>query len=448
MAEELEEVAPFEEFLERKFHLGTGLHPELRYPDGYSRAQVKLGSQYTSGDHLKHLQETFDILREHNMKLNPEKCAFGVTYGSFPVRRKNVIASSHCSKRRRISNGHRQALKDLKKYFSSPLLLLKPKEGEALLFYLAVLKVAVSAVLVREDEVVVTTFPLRNVIHKPELSGRLSKWAIEMSEFDIEYKPRTAIKSQVLANFVANFSLGLLPLETKEAATVSKSTSGVWNLFTDEASNVKRSGLGIVLITPSGETLRQAIRTIHLTNNEVEYEVLTAGLELDQGLDSEVIEIKCDSQLVVNQVYGIFDTKEERMQQYVIKVQDLLAQFREWSITHIAREKNAEADALANLGSLTEIKEIEFGAVVKLLNLVLDTDGYYEVNSTSLFWEWRNEIIYYLEHGKWPEDHKASRALHVKAARYCFKRGQLYRKFFQGPLARCLGASKANYVMR
>ncbi|XP_070001882.1 uncharacterized protein [Nicotiana sylvestris] len=255
-----------------------------------------------------------------------------------------------------------------------------------------------------------------------------------MSEFDIEYKPRTAIKSQVLANFVANFSLGLLPLETKEAATVSKSTSGVWNLFTDEASNVKRSGLGIVLITPSGETLRQAIRTIHLTNNEVEYEVLTAGLELDQGLDSEVIEIKCDSQLVVNQVYGIFDTKEERMQQYVIKVQDLLAQFREWSITHIAREKNAEADALANLGSLTEIKEIEFGAVVKLLNLVLDTDGYYEVNSTSLFWEWRNEIIYYLEHGKWPEDHKASRALHVKAARYCFKRGQLYRKFFQEAL--------------
>ncbi|XP_019266928.1 PREDICTED: uncharacterized protein LOC109244321 [Nicotiana attenuata] len=51
---------------------------------------------------------------------------------------------------------------------------------------------------------------------------------------------------------------------------------------------------------------------IPLTNNEVEYEDLIAGLELAMALDYEVIEIKCDSQLVVNQVYGIFETKEER----------------------------------------------------------------------------------------------------------------------------------------
>lgn len=126
----------------------------------------------------------------------------------------------------------------------------------------------------------VTTFPLRNILHKPELSGRLAKWVIEMSEFDIEYKPRTAIKSQDLDDFVADFSPGLLPLATKEAIMVSESTTGVWTLFTDGASNVKGSGLGIVLITPSGETLRQAIRTIPLTNNEAEYEALIAGLEL------------------------------------------------------------------------------------------------------------------------------------------------------------------------
>lgn len=79
----------------------------------------------------------------------------------------------------------------------------------------------------------------------------------------------------------------------------------------DGASNVKGSGLGIVLITPSGETLRQAINTIPLTNNEAEYEALIAGLELARGLDSEVVEIKCDSQLVVNQVYGILIPKKK-----------------------------------------------------------------------------------------------------------------------------------------
>ncbi|XP_019230728.1 PREDICTED: uncharacterized protein LOC109211633 [Nicotiana attenuata] len=76
----------------------------------------------------------------------------------------------------------------------------------------------------------------------------------------------------------------------------------------------------------------------------------SSGLELDRGLGSKVIKIKCDSQLVVNQVYGIFDTNEEHMQQYVKEVQALLTQFREWSIIHIPREENVEAYALANLG--------------------------------------------------------------------------------------------------
>ncbi|XP_019231643.1 PREDICTED: uncharacterized protein LOC109212449 [Nicotiana attenuata] len=133
------------------------------------------------------------------------------------------------------------------------------------------------------------------------------------------------VNTQVLADVVADFSPRLLPLATKEALMVTESTSGVWILFTDGASNIKVSGLGVVLITHLRETLRQAIRNVPLTNNEAEYETLIVGLELAQGLESEVIEIKCDSQLVVNQVYGIFDAKEERTQQYVVKVQDQLA---------------------------------------------------------------------------------------------------------------------------
>ncbi|XP_070056877.1 uncharacterized protein [Nicotiana tomentosiformis] len=198
----------------------------------------------------------------------------------------------------------------------------------------------------------------------PELSGCLAKWVVEVSEFDIEYKPSNVIKSQVLANFVAYFSPGLMPLATKEAVLVSGTVSRVWNLFTDGASNIKGSALGVLLITPSEETLRHTIRTVTLTNNKDEYEALVAGLELDQGLGSKVIKIKCDSQLVVNHVYGIFDTKEERMQQYLNKVQVLLSRFREWPIIHIPKEKNVEADALANLGSSTKIKGSDSGVVV------------------------------------------------------------------------------------
>ncbi|XP_075091782.1 uncharacterized protein LOC142171951 [Nicotiana tabacum] len=255
------------------------------------------------------------------------------------------------------------------------------------------------------------------MLHKPELSGHLAKWTVEISEFDIEYKPTTVIKPQVLDDFVADFVPGLMPSAAKEAVLVSETTLGVWILSTDGSSNVKGSGLGIVLVTPSGETPRLAIKIVSLTNNEAEYEALVAGLELSWGQGSEVIEVKCDSQLVVNLVYGIFDAKEERMQQYLNKVQAFLARFREWSIIHIPREENVEADGLANLGSSTKMKRSNSDTVIQLLHSVLDVDGYCEVNSTNLVWDWRNEFVEYLRHGKLPKDLKSSRALRTKATR-------------------------------
>ncbi|XP_075082161.1 uncharacterized protein LOC142166784 [Nicotiana tabacum] len=340
-----------------------------------------------AGDHLNHLREIFDILRKYNMKLNPEKCAFGVgseTY--YPHLKKLALALVIASQK-------------LSLYFQCH---------------------PIAAVI---------TLPLRNVLHKPELSGHLAKCAVEVSEFDIEYKPITTIKPQVLADFVDDFTPGLMPLAAKDA--VSGTVSCVWTLFTDGASNINGSSLVIVLITPSGETLRQAIRIISLTNNEAEYEALVAGLELVRQLGPEVIEIKCDSQLVVNQVYGIFDTKEEHMQQYLSKVQVLLSWFREWSIIHILREENVEADALANLVSSTKMEETDSGAVNQLLHSVLDVYRYCKLNLTNLIWDWRNEFIEHLRHGKFPEDPKLSWALRTKAAHYCLIDCQLYRKSFQ-----------------
>ena len=54
--------------------------------------------------------------------------------------------------------------------------------------------------------VVPTNQPLKQVLHKPDLSGRLVKWAVELGEFDIIYKPRSAVKGQALADFVAEFT--------------------------------------------------------------------------------------------------------------------------------------------------------------------------------------------------------------------------------------------------
>lgn len=58
--------------------------------------------------------------------------------------------------------------------------------------------------------VVLTTFPLKKIFHKSELSGQLTQWTVELSEFDISFQPQTTIKYQVLVNFIANFTLNTL----------------------------------------------------------------------------------------------------------------------------------------------------------------------------------------------------------------------------------------------
>ena len=63
-----------------------------------------------------------------------------------------------------------------------------------------------------------TEFPMKQVLHKPETSGRLMKWAIELREFDIRYKPKTAIKRQVLADFVMEFT-SLEPAKDAQTTT-------------------------------------------------------------------------------------------------------------------------------------------------------------------------------------------------------------------------------------
>ncbi|XP_070008788.1 uncharacterized protein [Nicotiana sylvestris] len=299
-----------------------------------------------TGDHFQHLSDTFEILCKYNMKLNPEKGVFGMASA---LKKQNQFEwTDECQ----------QALKDLKSYLSNLPLLSKSKDGERLLIYLVMskeaypyLKKLALALIMSSGKLrpyfqyylisVITAFPLRNILHKHELLGRLAKSAIELSEYDIIYQPRTAIKLQVLANFVANFNTNLVPETEKELLVYTRANLWTWTLFTDGSSNVKGARLGIILILPSGEIIRQAIKYYPITNNETEYEVVIVGLELARELGIKQIVIKSDSQLVVNQMHGTYVARETRMQQYLKKVQELLRQFQTWKVVQIPKEENA-----------------------------------------------------------------------------------------------------------
>ena len=98
---------------------------------------------------------------------------------------------------------------------------------------------------------VMTDQPIKKLMNKPEAVGRMVQWAIELSQFDIEYHPRTAIKAQALADFIAEFTL---PDEDKITNEVDR-----WTIQTDGSSAQKKGGAGVVITTLDGEVLKYGV---------------------------------------------------------------------------------------------------------------------------------------------------------------------------------------------
>ena len=83
---------------------------------------------------------------------------------------------------------------------------------------------------------------------------------------------------------------------------------------TDGSATKKVGGEGVVLISPEGEMLKYAVRLqFSAINNEAEYEVLQTGLSLVKSVRVKSLIIQTDSQLIVRQVKGDYEAKEERM---------------------------------------------------------------------------------------------------------------------------------------
>ncbi|KAJ0907707.1 putative ribonuclease H domain, reverse transcriptase, RNase H-like domain-containing protein [Helianthus annuus] len=133
---------------------------------------------------------------------------------------------------------------------------------------------------------VVTDQPIKSVLEKPENSGRLAKWAVELGEHNITYVPRKAIKAQVLSDFIVE-----VPKQTiTEVNTTATEPSDLeaWKLFTDGASSVEGSGAGLILNNLEGLEFTYALRfEFQTTNNEAEYEALIVSLRLTKEMKVE-----------------------------------------------------------------------------------------------------------------------------------------------------------------
>ena len=162
--------------------------------------------------------------------------------------------------------------------------------------------------------------PMKQILHKPETSGRLIKWAIELSEFDIRYKKRTVVKGWVLGDFIMEFTpsnTSTKPTETTQLAL----DLPIWRLSLDGATNSQGSDAGLILTSSDGIGMEyELIFGFQASNNEVEYEVIIVGLNLAHSMEADQLEVCSDSQLVVKQIEDSYKSRGEKMVLYLKKV--------------------------------------------------------------------------------------------------------------------------------
>ncbi|MFB6354075.1 MAG: ribonuclease HI [Halobacteriales archaeon] len=126
--------------------------------------------------------------------------------------------------------------------------------------------------------------------------------------------------------------------------------AGRAHLYFDGASrgNPGPAAIGWVLVSADGIVAEAGERIGRATNNQAEYRALIAGLEAARDYGFDELEVRGDSELVVKQVTGEWDTNDPSLREHRVTVRELLAAFDEWAIAHVPRTVNDRADALAS----------------------------------------------------------------------------------------------------
>ncbi|KAK9073364.1 hypothetical protein SSX86_007688 [Deinandra increscens subsp. villosa] len=296
---------------------------------------------------------------------------------------------------------------------------------------------------------ILTTSSINQVLRRPEVSGKMVKWAVELGQYDLQFKPRTAIKGQVVADFLAEMPVGNNKAHmTKTNSNISENASKeVWKLFTDGSSGENGAGAGLLLISPEGDELTYALKfDFNVSNNEAEYEALLAGLRLAKRMGAADVKSHVDSLLVANHIKGDYEAKSTVMALYLAQVKDLMNSFASCEVEYVSRGKNKKADVLSKLAS-TSFQHLAKEIRVEVLEepSVLNQ----QVGEVSVMMgEWFWPIWKYLSEGCLPEDREDARKVKVNSLQYQLQNGILYRKTYLGPLLRCLTIEEAKRVVR
>uniref|UniRef100_A0A2N9FK63 Reverse transcriptase n=1 Tax=Fagus sylvatica TaxID=28930 RepID=A0A2N9FK63_FAGSY len=437
-------------------------------------------------DHLRVLRKVFDRCRLYKLKMNPLKCAFGVSAGKFlgflvhnrgidvdPAKASAIATMKAPTSHKELKSflGRLSYIRRFIPGLAAATAIFMPlmKKGvpfslaDHSVLYLASNNEAIGGLVAQEDEegtekpiyyvsralrdaetrysgaeraclaliyasqrlrhyflahkiqLITKSHPIRSLLHRPVLSGRLAQWLLQLSQYEITTETPTAIKSQAIADLLAQFpgedSSSIsheVPGEIGEALLADLADS-TWTLKFDGSSTSSSSGAGIVLTREDGETIAKSFKLdFSCSNNASEYEAYITGL-------------------VIAHEMGIKHLRPRKLEE----------KFHTFEISHAMRCENRYADALATLGSQVSFEGSKVDITIDKRSMPITDllkEKFKEQNLDAE--DWRTPIRAKLVSPEGVADLKVLKD-------YVLIAGDLYRRLPGGVLARCVSLQEA-----
>jgi ribonuclease HI len=289
---------------------------------------------------------------------------------------------------------------------------------------------------------------------------------VELMGETISFAPRKAIKSQVLADFLAegvDIQLPTAPIQPD-----------LWTMYFDGSLMKTGAGASLLFIPPLGKHVRYVLR-LHFpaSNNVAEYEALVNGLRIAVELGVRCLDARGDSQLVIDQVMKNSHCRDQKMEAYYDKVRRLEDKFHGLELNHVARRYNETADELAKIASgRTTVPPNFFSRDIYQPSVKLDdapepdeTSTQPEVPSAdegeALHIEgerngiapnrnWQTPYLHYLLRGELPLDKAEARRLAQRAKSFVLlgDEKELYHRSPSGILQRCISVAQGQELLQ
>jgi ribonuclease HI len=236
----------------------------------------------------------------------------------------------------------------------------------------------------------------------------------------------------------------------------------MWTIHCNGAWCHAGAGAAAVITSPTGVKHRYAARLSFAlesdwcTNNVAEYEAVILGLRKLRALGVTTCIIKTDSKVVASQVEKEYAAKDPALMQYLTAVRSLERQFKGFTLHHVDRAKNEEADALAKAAARGEVLPSDvFYHVIGMpavrspegLQITNDTEGHRIVNLI-MTKDWRAPITLFLQGYYHPSDINEAKRLKHQSRDFALIEGQLYKKGVSQPMLKCVTETEGIQILR